>query len=197
MKRYPEIEKLLQGNDGIIKVSMVSEAGIDKGSFYNYVQRENLEQIAPGVYAASYAWEDELYLLHLRVRQLVFSHETALYLHDLTDREPLQPVVTVKTGYNPSYLKAEGVCVHTIKADLLALGLTHGQTVFGRSVPVYDMERSLCDVIRNRHQLDAEVYLTALKRYMKRSDKDLHKLNQYAQKMRVSNVLNKYLEVLL
>ena len=51
-------------------------------------------------------------------RTAVFSHETALFFHDLTDREPLEYTVTVKTGYNPSKLKAEGVQVFTIKAEL-------------------------------------------------------------------------------
>mgnify|MGYP000107979199 FL=1 len=72
-----------------------------------------------------------MYLLHLRVEQAVFSHETALFFHDLTDREPLEYTVTVKTGYNPSKLKAEGVQVFTIKAELHGVGLTTAQTPFG------------------------------------------------------------------
>ena len=36
------------------------------------------------------------------VRRQLFSHETALFFHDLTDREPLAYSITVKTGYNPT-----------------------------------------------------------------------------------------------
>ena len=46
--------------------------------------------------------------LHLRCPQAIFSHETALFFHDLTDREPLAYSITVKTGYNPIWLKHEG-----------------------------------------------------------------------------------------
>ena len=35
-------------------------------------------------------WVDAMYLLHLRFSQVVFSDDTALFFHDLTDREPLQ-----------------------------------------------------------------------------------------------------------
>ena len=59
-----------------------------------------------------------MYLIHLRFEQAVFSHETALFFHDLTDREPTEYTVTVKTGYNPTRLKAEGLQVFTIKAEL-------------------------------------------------------------------------------
>ena len=52
-----------------------------------------------------------MYLLHLRCSQAVFSHETALFFHDLTDREPLKYTITVRTGYNPSRLQ---VILHTM-----------------------------------------------------------------------------------
>ena len=49
------------------------------------------------------------------------------FFHDLTDREPLAYSVTVKTGYNPTRLKGEGVQVFTIKAELHEVGLTAAQ----------------------------------------------------------------------
>jgi len=51
------------------------------------------------------------------LRQAVFSHETALFFHDLTDRESSPYSITVKTGDNPSKLRAEGIRVYTIKKD--------------------------------------------------------------------------------
>ena len=53
--------------------------------------------------------------LHLRCGQAVFSHETALFFHDLTDREPLKYTITVRTGYNPSRLQEDGFQVYTVK----------------------------------------------------------------------------------
>ena len=60
-----------------------------------------------------------MYLLHLRCGQAVFSHETALFFHDLTDREPLKYTITVRTGYNPSRLQEDGFQVYTVKKDLI------------------------------------------------------------------------------
>ena len=42
---------------------------------------------------------------NMKTEQAVFSHETSLFLHDLTDREPMEYEITVKTGYNPSKLR--------------------------------------------------------------------------------------------
>ena len=81
------IDKLIADNDGMIRTSQVTEAGITKPVFYQYVKENNLEKIAHGVYATSDSWTDAMYLLHLRCKQAVFSHETALFLHDLTNCE--------------------------------------------------------------------------------------------------------------
>lgn len=61
---------------------------------------------------------DAMYVLSLRCKQAVFSHETALFLHDMTDREPTWYSVTVKAGYNPSKLTADGIKVYNIKKEL-------------------------------------------------------------------------------
>ena len=101
---------------------------------------------------------DSMYIMHLRCGQIIYSHETALLFHDLTDREPDKYSVTVKTGYNPSKLKKDGMQVHCIKRELYDLGKTTMETTFGNELPVYDMERTVCDVIRNRSNIEMQVF---------------------------------------
>ena len=121
----------------------------------------------------------------------------ALFFHDLTDREPLQYTVTVKTGYNPSRLKEEDVQVFTIKPELHEVGLITMQTNFGHPVPVYDMERTICDVLRSRSKMEIQTFQEALKQYVRRQDKDLRALIRYAELFRIEKILRQYLEVLL
>lgn len=64
-------------------------------------------------------------------------------------------------------------------------------------VPVYDLERTICDVIRSRNKLGTETFLAALKMYAASPRKNLNKLNTYATQLRIANVLRQYLEVLL
>ena len=190
------IDKLIADNDGMIRTSQVTEAGITKPVFYQYVKENNLEKIAHGVYATSDSWTDAMYLLHLRCKQAVFSHETALFLHDLT-REPTEYEITVKTGYNPSKLKNDGIKVYTVKKEFHEKGIIRMQTSFGNSVPVYSMERTICDIIRNRNNTEMQTVQTALKQYVTRKDKNLRVLMQYAKDFHVEKILRQYLEVLL
>ena len=128
---------------------------------------------------------------------MFYSHETALFLHELTDRDPLAYCVTVPSGYNTSRLLQEGLIVRTIKKELFEVGVCTRQTVFGSDVKTYDMERTICDILRDRNNQDAAVVSDALKRYVQRKDKNLNRLMKYAGLFQVEKVLRPYLEVLI
>ena len=197
MTQKEQIKNLIHSNGGQIQTSQVIALGISKPVLYQYIKENGMEQIAHGIYATKDTWIDAMYIVNLRCEQAVFSHETALFLHDLSDREPMQYEITVKTGYNPSRLKEDGIKVYTVKSELHGEGITMMQTPFGHLVPVYNMERTICDIIRNRNNTEVQTLQTALKQFAKRKDKDLRLLMQYAAKFRVDKILRQYLEVLL
>lgn len=197
MNTSEQLDMLFNENNGMVKTAQVLQCGISKPVFYTYVKQRNIEQISHGVYALPDAWLDQMYLLHLRCKQAVFSHESALLFHDLTDREPSIYSITVKTGYNPSNLQADNIKVYTVKKDLHSMGITIMNTSFGNPVFVYDAERTICDIVRSRNEIEAQDFQDALKRYVKLKGKDLRKLMVYAQKFHVEKLLRQYLEVLL
>mgnify|MGYP000891903128 CR=1 FL=1 len=197
MNRQEQLDKLLAEGDGILQTSAVIAAGVPKPVFYQYIRQNDLEQAAHGIYVSRDAWVDGMYLLHLRCVQAVFSHESALFFHDLTDREPSPYSVSVQRGYSPTRLKADGITVYTVKKELYPIGITSAKTPFGHTVPTYDMERTICDLIRCRNNMEVQTFQDALKRYAKRTDKNLSTLMRYAAQFRVKKVLRQYLEVLL
>ena len=197
MTTFEQLDLLFERNHGIVKTAQVLEHGIAKHTLYAYAKKNGIEQAAHGIYITPDAWTDTMYILHLRCAQGVFSHESALFLHDLTDREPSEYSITVKTGYNPAYLKADGMKVYTIKKELHGVGVIEMNTPFGHAVPVYDEERTICDIIRSRSGIEMQTFQDALKQYAARREKDLRKLMQYAQMFHVEKMLRQYMEVLL
>lgn len=196
-ERFEQLDRLLTEHDGMLQTAQVIASGIVKPIFYEYVKEKNLQQVAHGIYVSEDAWVDAMFLLHLRCNQAVFSHESALFFHDLTDREPSKYSVTVRRGYSPTRLKAEGLSVYTMKPELFDVGLSSGQTPFGHTVPVYDMERTICDLLRSRSRIEIQTFQGALKAYARRKDKNLRALMQYAGMFKVEKILRQYLEVLL
>lgn len=179
------IEKLLEEKNGLIKTSEALAMGISKDEFYRYVKTAGLEKAAHGLYAAPDMLQDEMYLLQAQYPKAVFSHEAALYLHDLAEKEPLPFTVTVQAGYNASGIKEKGVKVYFAKKEWYELGITEMPSLGGHTVRAYDMERTICDIIRKRSEMDIAVFNYALKEYAQRKDRDAAKLGRYAKAMRL------------
>lgn len=197
MDRFEQLKELTEKNNGVLRTKTVVEAGITKPVLAEFVRKNHLEKVSRGVYFSPEFWRDSLYLLQLRCPQTVFSHDTALYLLNMTDREPLQYTVTAKTGYNPSHLTAEGVKVFTVKKELFRLGVIMVSTSLGHTVEAYGPERTLCDIIRSRSSIESQIFQDSLKQYVRRRDKNLHVLMEYAAIFHVERLLRQYLEVLL
>lgn len=192
-----KLRKLLNQHGGTITTKEASEAGISKEMLRLLTNAGEVERVAQGVYIAQEAFLDKMYVLQKRLSTIIYSHETALFLHDLTDRDPIRYTVTLPSNVRSKRLKDENIRVFYIKRELHDVGVTTMQTVFGNNVFAYGLERTICDCIRSRNQMDIAVVADAMKRYAKRSDKDLNLLMSFADQFRISNVMNRYLEVLL
>ena len=191
------LDDILERNAGIITSAEAQKAGVTRPAFSDYVRRRELEQTSRGVYIASDAFPDEMALLQKRFPKAVFSHDSALYLHDLTDREPMPVSVTVDSSYNASALKDQGVRVYYVKPEWYGLGLAAVETPSGFTVRAYDKERTICDLIRKRAIIDSAVFRQAIRNYVRSKDKDLTRLSSYARAMNMESRVFDVMEVAL
>lgn len=197
MTQFEHLDKLVEKGNGYLQTFQVLEKGISKPTLADYVNKRNMERVAQGVYLAEDAWKDELYILHLSNSRIIFSHETALFLHGLMEREPKDISVTVRAGYNASHLRKKGIRVYQVKPEIEELGITNIQTNFGNIIRAYDMERTICDVIRYKEAMDVQVFQYAMKEYMGSANKNLNHLMTYAKKLHIESAVRTYTEVML
>lgn len=197
LTKTEKLDCLLSDNNGYLIVGNALALDISKTYLREYIQKRGLEKVAHGVYKSDDAWDDDLYVLSLRNEKIIYSHDTALMLQGLTEREPSSIYVSVPKGYNATHLRKNGVEVHQVREEHIDLGLTEATTVYGNKVATYDMERSICDLLKVRGERDVQMFSYAFKEYVKRNDKNLNKLNKYAEIMGVSDNLKLYMEVLL
>ena len=197
MDYMTELTAIARANGGIIETKTAVAHGISRAMLYRLCQEDKLLRIIQGQYILPDDMQDELLSISKRSAQIIFSHETALFLHGISDRTPFEHTITVSSGYTPSVSIRNECKIYYIKPELFPLGRTALATPAGNEVPVYDLERTVCDMIRSRNKVGTETFLAALKLYAASPKKDLNKLHSYAKKMRVANVLRQYLEVLL
>lgn len=197
MDTISKLQDIAKNNGGIITTSKAAEAGISRALLWKLNNENKIQRIARGQYIFEDDIQDELLSIGLRSDKIVFSHETALYLHGISDRTPFEHTLTVPTGNIPSAVVQAECKMYFIKPELHDLGRARLKTPFGNEVNCYDLERTVCDIVRSRNKVGTETFLSALKAYAARPDKDLNRLYSYAKQLRVSGILRKYLEVLL
>lgn len=192
-----EIIRMAEKNNGIVTTAMVVSAGFSRGNIKYLVDKGLIEKSARGVYILPEVWDDEIYNLQSRFKRGIYSHETALFLWDLSDRTPNSYHMTFPTAYNLSGPKEEKIRCAQCKDEFYDMGIEKVITPSGNMVNVYSIERTLCDVLRPHSKVDIQIVTEAFKRYAIRTDKNIPVLSEYAKILKVEKRLRAYLEVLL
>ena len=196
-KDEAEILYMAETQQGIITSTQVTEAGIPRRCLTSMVRSGLLVRVERGLYTLPETWEDELYILQWRFSRGIFSHETALYLHAMTDRTPSRYTMTFPFGYNPGNVLKRGVVAKVANEETYPLGIMTLASPSGNSLKVYNIERTLCDMVRTRHKADIQVVNEAMRIYAGSREKDIGRLMDYAQRLRVKPKILTYLEILL
>lgn len=191
------ILELAKENNGIVTTSMVIEAGISRGILKYLVDIGKLERSARGVYILPGTWDDEFVNMQTRFKKGIYSHETALFLCDLTDRTPSSFNMVFPATYNLSGPKEFGIRCSSVREPLYSLGVVSMKTPAGNPVRCYCAERALCDIMNRRSHTDIQIVADAFRRYTAGNEKNIMLLMDYADKLSVRNRIMAYLEVLL
>ncbi|MDR1580211.1 MAG: type IV toxin-antitoxin system AbiEi family antitoxin domain-containing protein [Synergistaceae bacterium] len=191
------ITELIKKNGGIIRTADALNAGVSRTSLSKLERAGLLERVARGQYILPDSFPDELYIWQRRMNLLVYSHETALFLHGMAERTPEKHSVTLPSIARLSPTFPGDLKVYFVKPELHELGAVFLPSMMGHEVRAYDIERTVCDVVRSRSRIDDQTFIAAIKNYASMKNRDLNKLGQYAEIFRIAKILRKYLEVLL
>jgi len=196
MTNLDKLQRLIIQKNGIVTTADLKEHNIARTYLQVFVKKGLLEKVGRGIYCDPSVWDDEMFNLQYRFSQGVFSHNTALYLHKTTDRTPLIYDMTFPQGYNPTAVQKENVNARTVLPKFYDIGISTVCTSSGKEVLVYDLERTLCDLVKDT-KTDKQILLPALKEYVKSKDRNMPKLMKYATFLKVEKKMRTYMEILL
>jgi len=197
MTKYEMMDALTNQQDGYLLTAEVQNAGISRTYLLRYVKERKMERVEAGIYILPDVWPDPLYILQLKNKETIFSNETALYLHGLMEKEPERTCVSVKRGYNASHLIKRGIKPYFVRQELFEKGVSVVKTPLGNEVRVYDIDRTVCEMVQRKDEMDIQVFQTALKEYMSGNTKNIHRLMIYAQLFGLERKMRDYTEILL
>jgi predicted transcriptional regulator of viral defense system len=191
------IQNLIEQNQGFIRTVDVLGAGVSRTTLAKLERDGALVRVARGQYILPDDLPDELFLWQQRMPSLVYSHETALYLHGMAERTPERHSITIPSNKRLSATFPGDVKVYMIKPVLFEIGLIFLPTKMGHTVRSYDVERTVCDILRSRSRIDSQTVIAAVRNYADMRDKNMNKLGRYASMFRMTKILRHYLEILL
>ncbi len=190
-------DKVLSSADnGVITSAMITKMGLHRSVLTGLVDSGELVRCSRGIYMLSDAWQDDYKLLQERYSQGIISHQTALYLHGYSEQVPLSFHMTFPTNYNSPSLNSENVTVTRVIPKNYSLGITEVETPYGNKVRAYDLERTLCDIVRGSGE-NIQIIQFAMKKYASDRNHDINRLMAYAKQLRVEPKIQRYMEVLL
>lgn len=197
MNNYDKILKYARENNGYITTKEAEDLKVNSTFLSNLVNDKKIERVGTGIYKLPNYPIDNFYILSKSSKNMCYSHATALYLHNMSDRIPLVYDVTVPYNYSGSLLNNKNVSLRYVKDDIFELGMIDIKTINNLTVKCYDLEKTLCDIIKDKNRMDKEIYSKALKEYARSKDKDILKLVKYAKKLDIEDEVVELMEVLL
>ena len=130
--------------------------------------------------------------------------ESALLLHEYTERIPNEWKIAVgrkmdRNKYDIDYPKIKA---HFVEESILEIGVMEIETYPDEEghdtkiiTRVYDKDKTICDVIKHRNKIDKEVFNSAIRKYVKDSNKNLNNLYKYARELDILGLIETYVGV--
>ena len=164
---YDSLKVVIESFDGIASARELAKAGVSRQLLYQGMINGYISKESHGNYVITNNQPDEYRMIQNRSDKMIFSYGTALFLLGISDRVPHELDITVPQGDNVSRIKRdyENTKFHYCKKELWDLGIIEVTTPQGYEVKTYDLERCICDLIRDKKSVDVQIYTQALKEY--------------------------------
>ena len=173
--------ELMKKNKGYITSSMVDEVGIHRMYLKMLLKKGIIRRVDKGIYLDVNVVNDKLYTYYLRNQHFIYSHFTSLYLHNIIGTIRGKYDLTITNEYHNPLLKPNNL--YFVDKSIYLLGRENVKTKCGNIVACYNLERTICDLIRSIKRLNEHDVNIMIKRYLKDPNCNLKRLYEYAEKM--------------
>ena len=161
------------------------------------VQTGDIRRVQQGIYTIEDTPIDAEHILQLQYQKCIISHESALYHLGYSERVPENISVTVPRHFGTSRLNDKSLRIRYCKPELIYYGSEERLSNYGNRIVIYNLERTICDVIRHQKGMDIEIANKAIRKYCLENMNRLSLLMIYAKKMGISDKVRNKIEVLV
>ena len=191
--------KIFNNHKGFARMQELRKHGVQTRSISKAVSEGLIEKIKPGLYKlVNYPWDE-----HSSFADVCNSHKKAVVCltsaaayHELTTFNP--SYITVAVPHNtPNFnLEYPPIQVYYFPHKYYETGIVEIDNKSGL-IRIYNQEKSLCDLFRYRNKIGDDIVIESLKNYLKQKERDINKLLEYAETLRVKEKIFPYIKAIV
>lgn len=181
------VEALFTKYNYVMTAAQLKEEGVYHANIINLLHDGIIEKVKRGYY--HYIRNEhgsEILIINKLFPDAVLCMETALFYYGYSDRNPAEWNLAIdrivskgRTEIDYPFINA-----YRVESSLLSLGETDG-SIDGEIIRIYDIDRTICDVLRKMNRMDKEIFNKAIQRYVNDERKNIPNLMKYAKKLRI------------
>ena len=194
-----KIKEVFYANHGYSSTGDISTAGIDRRILRDLINEDTIEKIKRGLYRwkdAKFDIEEELINVSKIIPHGVICLESALAYYKLTTYTPGEYTIAVRRNYNIKLPDYPPIRLYYF-SDKYYIDGVEKIDIDGNIIKIYNIEKTICDCLRYEDKISKDIIVESVKEYVKRRDKNISKLMNYAAKAKVKDAVQKYIEVLI
>jgi len=194
-----KIKEVFYVNHGYIRTKDISCAGINRRHLRDLINEGVIEKIKQGLYRwkdAKFDVQEELINVSKIIQHGVICLVSALAYYELTTYTPGEYTIAVRRNYNIKLPDYPPIKLYYF-SDKYYIDGVEKIDINGNIIKIYNIEKTICDCLRYGSKISKDIIVESIKEYVKRKDKNISKLMNYAAKAKVKDVVQKYIEVLI
>ena len=179
---------------------MVRLHGMSRENTYRRIVRAErngkLMRVRKGVYALPFAFMDAM----IDVESIVPGGVVCLYnawaFYGLTMVTPPTFCIAVDAKRKIVFTQKQLITLYYWNNQSLTLGVEEVE-YSSHKVRMTNAERSVCDAVRYRNKIGEDLCLEIIRNYLKRPDRKIGLMMEYAKALRVGKILGNYLKIMI
>jgi len=190
-----KILKIFHEQSGCARTKDIRRQGIHHSHLIELQQNGKIVKLKHGFYCLSDISQfNSLKAAQITIPSGIICLGTALSYYGLSTWDPPEVHIAIPKGRKVKLPDYPPIRLYYFSGVFYETGIVHESTESGVTIQIYDVEKTVCDIVRYRNQIGIDIMKEALSEYLKQKDKNLNKLNSYAQSLKIGSVLRLFAE---
>ena len=188
-----KISEIVATKGGVVTMNEITDRA-EYNRILRAVERGELVRLRQGVYAVPIAMLNTIIDVERIVPQGVLCLYSAWTHYQLTTTVPPSFCIAIEAKRKVVLPTILPVSLYYWKAENLKFGIVNVE-MSNYQVRMTDLERSVCDAVKYRNKIGSDLCAEIIRTYLRKKERNLSRLIDYAKRLRVAKVLNNYLEI--